>query len=100
MKRRLVVRAEAELDITTAALWYEEREAGLGLEILHEVRAAIHRAVENPLLYLQLRRRPEVRRVLTRRFPYRVFFIVKEDAIIVFAVLHAARQDRRWRRRL
>ena len=28
MSRRLIVREEAEADITEAALWYEEREFG------------------------------------------------------------------------
>jgi plasmid stabilization system protein ParE len=100
MSRRLIVRPEAEADITAAALWYEDRDAGLGLELTLEIRAAIGRAVENPLIHLRLRRHPEVRRVLARRFPYRVFFIVREDAIVVFAALHAARRDRHWRQRL
>lgn len=100
MSRRLIVRAEAEADLTEAVLWYDEREAGLGLELTLEVRAAIGRAVENPPHHLLLRHRPEVRRVLARRFPYRIFFIVREDAIVVFAVLHAARHDRHWRERL
>ena len=100
MSRRLIVRPEAEADITEAALWYDEREAGLGLELTLEVRAAIRCAIENPLLYLLLRRRPEVRRNLARRFPYRIFFIVRDDAVIVFAVIHAARHDRHWQERL
>ena len=50
MSRRLIVRYEAEADITEAALWYEQQEAGLGLELTLEVRAAIKRAVERPLL--------------------------------------------------
>ena len=100
MTRRLIVRPEAEVDIITATLWYHEHEAGLGLELALEVQAAIRRAVENPLLYPLMRRRPEVRRVLVRRFPYRVFFIVRNDAIVVFAVVHAARHDRHWRERL
>jgi len=29
MSRRLIIRAEAEADITEAALWYEEHETGL-----------------------------------------------------------------------
>lgn len=41
-----------------------------------------------------------VRRVLTRRFPHRVFFIDLEDALVVFAVLHAAKHDRIWKRRV
>ena len=100
MSRRLIVRPEAEADITAAALWYDERATGLGLELLLEIRAAIRRTLENPLLYPLLRKHPEVRRVLPRRFPYRIFFIFRGDAIVVFAVLHAARHERHWRERL
>ena len=33
MSRRLIVRPEAEADITDAAIWYESREFGLELEL-------------------------------------------------------------------
>jgi toxin ParE1/3/4 len=73
MSHRLIVRSEAEADITEAALWYEGRAAGLGLELTAEIRRAIQRAVERPLTCLRFRKHPEVRRILARRFPYRVF---------------------------
>jgi plasmid stabilization system protein ParE len=97
---RLLVRLEAEADIAEAALWYEARAAGLGWEFVLELRAAIERAADRPRAFLLLRERPEVRRVLARRFPYRVFFIVRDDAVVVFAVIHAARDERHWRGRL
>jgi plasmid stabilization system protein ParE len=100
VSHRLIVRSEAEADITAAALWYEDREAGLGLELTAEIRGAIERAAERPLTYLRFRKDPEIRRILARRFPFRVFFIVRSDAIIVFAVLHAARHDRHWKKRV
>src|ERR1700752_374333 len=99
MSRRLIVRTEAEADITTGAVWYESRESGLGLELISEVHSAIARALKNPESFMRVRRNPTVRRVLTRLFPYRVFFIVRPDAIIVFAVLHVARHDRVWKLR-
>jgi toxin ParE1/3/4 len=61
--------------------------------------SAIARALKNPESFTRVRRNPTVRRVLTRRFPYRVFFIVRPDAIVIFAVLHAARHDRAWKQR-
>lgn len=100
MSLNLIVRPEAEEDILNAALWYEAREAGLGLEVTAEIRTAVDRALENPLAYLRIRKHPHVRRVLARRFPYRAFYIVRPDAIVVFAVLHAARHERLWRLRL
>jgi hypothetical protein len=46
--RRLIVRPEAEADILEAALWYEEKEPGLGVDLVFEVRSAIQRATEIP----------------------------------------------------
>jgi toxin ParE1/3/4 len=100
MNRRLVVRPEAEADITDAAGWYDSREFGLGLEFISEIRSAISRALKTPESFTRLRRNPTIRRVLARRFPYRVFFIVRPDAIVVFAVLHAARHDHVWKHRM
>jgi toxin ParE1/3/4 len=96
MSLKLIVRPEAEEDILNAALWYESRQAGLGLDLAIEIHAAIERALENSLGYLLLRRHPHVRRVLARRFPYRIFYIVRWDALIVFAVVHAAQDERQW----
>ena len=100
MTRRLLIRSQAETDTGEAALWYEAQTPGLGNAFLGEVHAAIERVLENPLAYRRLRRRPEVRRVLTQRFPYRVFYLLEPDAIVVFRVLHSARHDREWKHRL
>jgi plasmid stabilization system protein ParE len=97
---RVIIRIEAEVDITDAAIWYEKEQSGLGHEFLAEVEAAIASAAENPFRYPCLRRRPEVRRVLTRRFPYRVFFIRRPSEIIVLRILHAARHEREWKSNL
>ena len=94
---RVIIRIEAEVDITDAAIWYHSKQSGLGHDFLAEVESAIARAAENPFRFPCLRRRPEVRRVLTERFPYRVFFIRRPDSIVVFRVLHSARHDREWK---
>jgi plasmid stabilization system protein ParE len=100
MNRRLIIRPEAEADIIDPAVWYESREAGLGFEVAAEIRAAIKRAVQYPRAHMLLRKHPEVHRVLAPRFPYRIFYIVRTDAIVIFAVFHAARHDRTWQQRI
>lgn len=95
---RLIIRAEAESDITDAAVWYQTQRSGLGEEFLAAVHAAIEIAVANPRHYPRLRRRPEVRRVRTKRFPFRIFFVLGPDAVVVFRVLHDARHDREWKK--
>jgi hypothetical protein len=56
MNRRLIIRPEAEVDLTDAAGWYDSREPGLGLEFLLEVHSAIARALKNPESFTRVRR--------------------------------------------
>ncbi len=97
MTPRVEIRPEAEADLAEAFAWYEERRPGLGDRFLLSVEAAlsaIQRYPESsPVVHAQ------VRRALLRRFPYGVFYTVKESAIVVLAVFHCAREPRRWRER-
>ena len=40
-----------------------------------------------------------MRRALLRRFPYAVLFEVVPKEIVVYGILHAARDPRAWKRR-
>jgi toxin ParE1/3/4 len=100
MIQQIIFRAGAVEDIAAAALWYEERSPGLGESLVDEILRAGRRAAQNPEHFRIVRRAGEVRRVLTNRFPYRVFFSVVSDVLYVHAVLHGAQHDRRWRERL
>ena len=97
MSRELILRPEAEADALEAYRWYNEQLPGLGEEFLTEIDRAIEIIRTNPEGPRRLHR--EFRRVLTRRFPYAVFYTVAADRIVVFAVLHTARDPRLWRRR-
>ena len=90
MKWRVLSRPRAEEDLREARQWYEERREGLGDELVAAVRRAI-RSLEaepeqRPLYYR------EFRRLLIRRFPYKIFYLVEPDCVVVFRVLHG-KQD-------
>ncbi|MFT3830768.1 MAG: type II toxin-antitoxin system RelE/ParE family toxin [Opitutaceae bacterium] len=53
----------------------------------------MHRAGLLPRAHLLLRRTPEIRRVHTAGFPYRLFFIVETDRVVVIRVLHGTRHE-------
>jgi plasmid stabilization system protein ParE len=89
-------RAEAEAD--EAAAWYEAEQAGLGIEFLLELDAAIERAAETPLAYAPVFL--EARRVLTRRFPFAVYFVYDRDVVEVFAILPQQRASSLWQSRV
>lgn len=93
----LIIQALAEADITEAAIWYEEQRVGLGAEFLADIRTSVEQVVANPRRYRRLRRRPEVRRITAKRFPYRIFYVVRADTVVVFRVLHGARHEREWK---
>ncbi len=99
MIRRVIVRPPAMEDICAAATWYEEQQEGLGSELTDEIVRAVRRAQENSGLFPIVRARDGLRRVLTERFRYRVYFTVELETIHVHAVLHGAQSDRRLRGR-
>jgi plasmid stabilization system protein ParE len=87
----LRLRPDALADIRAAIAWYEEREAGLGAAFLEPTDVLFERIAEHPAHFPIVYK--EFRRALMRRFPYAVYFLVEDEAIIVFAVLHQ-RRDR------
>ena len=74
--------------------------SGLGEQLIDEILKATRRAQDDPKLFRIIHRDGEVRRALTNRFPYRIFFSVVGDTLYVHAVLHGAHHDRRWTERL
>jgi plasmid stabilization system protein ParE len=88
----LVVRPEAETDLDEAFHWYDAQRAGLGQEFLDEVSRAFARIAKQPLRYAFVHR--EARRALLRRFPYAVFYVVRDGRVMALAVLHQRRNPR------
>lgn len=95
---RIEAEPAVEADVESAFDWYELEESGLGLEFLEELRSAYHRILDSPLGYQELR--SGLRRALTRRFPYAVYFSIEGEVIVVVAVLHTARDPAEWQRRI
>ncbi|MGE3818959.1 MAG: hypothetical protein AB7I30_05950 [Isosphaeraceae bacterium] len=40
-----------------------------------------------------------VRRALTRRFPFSVYYLIEADEVVVIGVLHSQRDPSRWKAR-
>jgi toxin ParE1/3/4 len=97
---RLLVRPEVNTDLLEAEAWYESRQPGLGREFLQAVRTKLIPLARNPLLYRLRHRRSGVRWTYPCRFPHRIVFRVVADTVIVYAVIHAARHDREWKKRV
>ena len=89
---------DVDADIEAAFEWYQGEQPDLGFEFLDELRAAYQRILEGPLKYQVLR--SGIRRALTRRFPYGIYFSIEGEVIVIVAVLHTARDPAEWQRRI
>lgn len=97
MKRRVLIRPEAQADIKETVSWYERRERGLGIRFKLEARTAIRRIGANALMFPAIDTR--VRRALLSSFPYSVYFTVEEKEVVILAVLHQHRHPDTWKTR-
>jgi toxin ParE1/3/4 len=97
MTCELVVSAFAETDLREAAQWYNRLRPNLGDDLVLCVEQAFDRTLEHPEAFPMIL--PEVRRVLVRRFPYGVFFRVRQHRVEVEAVFHLRSDPARlWQR--
>jgi len=84
------------------AAWYDDHGEGLGDRFVEEFLTVLDELTVNPLLHCRRHRRQNIRWRYPKGFPYRVIYEVvhEQKTVVVAAVLHAARHDRRWKRRV
>ena len=102
MTWRATLHADAAAELEAAAIWYDERRAGLGLQLL----AAVDRAVEHARSWPhsgaavpELPRDLEVRRLPVTHFPYHLVYLLRNEVIHVLAVAHDHRTPGYWKSR-
>lgn len=102
MKWEVVARPQVKNDVAEAADWYDTQRAGLGDEFIDEILAILDDLEANPLLYCRRHPSKNIRWRYPKRFPYRVIYEVIDEPplVIIAAVIHAARHDRVWQRRV
>jgi plasmid stabilization system protein ParE len=94
---RVVSHPEADEELEAAALWYEDRQPGLGEAFLDEFEHTLRRVIAEPERWRQIR--GDNRKLNFRRFPYAIVYSVRTDAIYVKAVMHLHRRPFYWKSR-
>ena len=94
MAYRLKFSGRAVREVGHAYERYEAQSQGLGSEYEAALELQIRRLEQAPLLYPEVL--PGIRRTLLPRFPYGVFYTVRNDLVHVLAVVHHSRNPKRW----
>jgi len=94
MRYRSVPSPDAEADISSAVRWYQGTSLNLAFRFTLET-VATRRRIERfpfqfPIVY------KTVRRALLKRFPYSMYFELKDDEASVIAVVHQRRNPAVW----
>ena len=99
MSLPLIVLPEAEEELDEAMLWYEGRNAGLGLQFLGCIAHVLRAIQEAPDRFPAWVEDDRYRVAGVRRFPYLVVFEARTESIEIVAFANARRRPGYWRER-
>lgn len=89
---------EALSEYEEAARYYAGRQAGLELRFIASVEAAVRQITDAPGRWRIVEQ--DIRRCLTKVFPYAILYTIETDWVLIIAVMHCHREPGYWRRRV
>lgn len=90
---------EAERDTKEVFEWYENKLPGLGNRFLSHLENGFNKISFNPFAFANTGFL-DFRRYILDVFPYKIFYLLKDDLIIITAIIHKSRSQRYWRKKL
>jgi toxin ParE1/3/4 len=97
MKYKLNINQFAKNDIKKAKEYYDNIKDGLGSEFIESLDDSFARIEENPNQFQIIK--DQTGKANVKRFPFGIYFIVKELLINVFSVMHHSRSPKIWQNR-
>ena len=94
---RVIRHPEAAQELESAALWYEERQPGLGEDFLGEYQATLRRILAAPERWHRIQ--GDNHKLNLHRFPYAIVYSVHVDTLRIKAVMHLRRRPFYWKHR-
>lgn len=94
---RYAFHPEALTEYAEAVQYYLEQRAEIAQAFIDAVEDAIYRLRESPTRYVAIDE--DVRRCMTRRFPYGILYTIEPDYILILAVMHCSREPEYWKNR-
>lgn len=84
-------------EISDARFWYDHQRRGLGEEFLSQLNHSLAEIQDRPTSFPLVDK--TARRAILKRFPYCIYFVIREHDLVVLAVLHGGRRPSAWKQR-
>ena len=90
----VILGRHAREEFLEAIGWYSERSRTSAMGFLAAYQEARERISSHPDRWPELE--PGVRRVLLRRYPYSLLYVIEDDHVLILAVMHQRRDPGYW----
>lgn len=90
--------SEALEEFGAAAEYYESKQVGLGSRYIDAVESALTHIAASPTAWRVIE--GDIRRYLTKVFPYAILYSIEDNYILIVAVMHCRREPGYWRKRM
>ena len=90
--------AHAEQEFIEAVDYYNDQCSGLGYEFAAEITNTLERISTFPKAWPQIS--PLTRRCITNKFPFGVIYQLRNDDILIVAIMHMKRNPIHWIERM
>ena len=94
---RYVSHPEALTEYAEAVKYYAEQRVEVAQAFINAIEDAVFRIRESPTRCIVIDE--DVRRCMTRKFPYGILYTIEQDYILILAVMHCSREPGYWKGR-
>ncbi|MEO1394965.1 MAG: type II toxin-antitoxin system RelE/ParE family toxin [Cyanobacteria bacterium J06634_5] len=95
---KYVFHPAALTEYSEAVKYYAEQRVELAQSFIDSIESTIFSIRESPQRYPIIE--SDIRRCLTRKFPYGILYTIEPDFLLILAVMHCKKDPGYWRVRL
>jgi toxin ParE1/3/4 len=94
---RYVFHPDALTEYAEAVKYYANQNREIAQAFINSIEDAVYRIRESATRYPEIDE--DVRRCMTRKFPYAVLYTIEQDYLLIIAMMHCSREPNYWKDR-
>jgi toxin ParE1/3/4 len=95
---RYVFHPEALIEYSEAVKYYAEQRTEVAQVFINAIEDTVYRIRESSDRYVVIDE--DVRKCMTRKFPYGILYTIEQDYILILAIMHCSREPGYWKNRI